>query len=65
VLGPADSGLAGADQLHPALRVQGFAMVGPAPGAVEERLRDLLYGGAGGAERFSLARHGLLVEVPA
>jgi len=65
VLGPADSGLEGADRLHPALRVQGLAMAGPAPGAVEGRLRDLLYGGAGGAERFSLARHGLLVEIPA
>nr|MCS5635492.1 hypothetical protein [Myxococcota bacterium] len=44
VLSPHESGLPGAAQLHPALRVQGLAMVAPEPGAVEKRLRDLLYG---------------------
>jgi len=62
LLAPNESGLSGAERLHPALRVQGLAMVGAEPGAVEKRLRNLLYGGAGGAGRFSLARHGLLVE---
>ena len=63
VLSPGEAGLPGAAHLHPALRVQGLAMAAPGPGAVEQRLRDLLYGGAGEAGRFSLARHGLLVEV--
>ncbi len=72
---PGEAGLAAADELHPALRIQGLAVASQRSAAVEERLRGLLYragddgtpgdpaGGQGESGRFSLARHGLLVEV--
>ena len=68
---PREAGLAGADALHPALRIHGLAIASQRAAAVEERLRGLLYSGGddgtpgdpGESGRFSLARHGLLVEV--
>ncbi|MDE0887071.1 MAG: hypothetical protein OSB70_16235 [Myxococcota bacterium] len=62
---PALAGLAGAEAFHPALWVQALLVPGEAPGAIEERLRGLLYGGASESGRFALARHGLLSECPA
>ena len=79
-LSPQEAGLPAAEELHPALRIQGLAVAAQRPEAVEEQLRRLLYratddGTSGGRERgqgdagepgrFSLARHGLLVEVRA
>ena len=62
-LSPGEAGLAGAESLHPALWIQGLAIASRKAAAVEKRLRGLLYGGASESGRFSLARHGLLVEV--
>jgi hypothetical protein len=61
-LSPGDAGLTGADALHPALRIRGLAIAAPDGAAIEACLRGLLYGGASEAGRFSLARHGLLVD---
>ena len=63
VLSPGEAGLADSQSLHPALRVWGVAIDASKPGPIEDRLRGLLYGGAGEAGRFALARHGLLVQV--
>ena len=62
-LSPSEAGLADAQALHPALRIQGLAIPAQKPDAIETRLRGLLYGGAGESGRFSLARHGLLLAV--
>ena len=62
-LSPGEAGLADAEALHPALRVQGLAVAAQKPEAIEALLRGLLYGGAGESGRFSLARHGLLAAV--
>ncbi|HIL02424.1 MAG TPA: hypothetical protein EYG06_10075 [Myxococcales bacterium] len=62
-LSPAEAGLADAEALHPALRIQGLAVAAQKPEAIEALLRGLLYGGAGESGRFSLARHGLLAAV--
>ena len=64
-LGPAEAGVPEAAGLHPALLVVGIAIKGAEAEAVEERLKGLLYAGAEGkTDRFSLSRHGLLVELP-
>jgi len=60
-LSPAEAGLTGAELLHPALVLQGFAIATRDTDAIEGRLRALLYGGADeSAGRFSLSRHGHL-----
>ena len=61
-LSPAEAGLEEADRFHPALVIQGLAIGAPDAPAVEGCLRALLYGGSSETGRFSLARHGLLVD---
>ena len=60
-LAATETGVPGADTLHPALRVRGLAIETSDAGQVEAHLSGLLYGGSGHARsRFSLSRHGLL-----
>ncbi len=65
VLSPGEAGLDEPDRFHPALVIQGLAIGAPDAPAVEGCLRALLYGGASETGRFSLARHGLLVDASA
>ena len=56
-----ETGVRGAEVLHPALRVRGLGIQSSDPQSVESHLSGLLYGGSGQAgARFSLSRHGLL-----
>jgi hypothetical protein len=68
---PADIGIAEAETYHPALCVRGLFLPGRSETEVHATLRDALYGRTAGrsegredaepsADRFSLARHGLL-----
>ncbi len=65
----ADLGLEGADDFHPALVIQVVLAANCSSEQVSERLQQVLYGGREGATdeeaargRFSLSRHGLLLE---
>ena len=61
-----ETGVNGAEKLHPALRVRGLGIESSDPQDVEAHLSGLLYGGSGQAgSRFSLSRHGLLASTDA
>jgi hypothetical protein len=65
-LSPVEAGIPGGDDFHPTLRVRALLLGEHAPEQVRERLKQALYGAVAGgeegrADRFKLARHGLLV----
>jgi len=72
-LAPGAAGVEQPEDFHPALVLRGLAIRGAKGEHVEKALRDVLYGGAGKtqgeetdsprADRFSVARHGLLDEL--
>ena len=57
---PADAGASRFDAFHPTLVLRELVLLGVEAAAAEAALKRVLYGGAGDAERFQIARHGLL-----
>ena len=57
---PADAGVDRFEAFHPTLVLRELVLVGVEAATAEAALKRVLYGGAGDAERFQIARHGLL-----